>query len=160
MTKSAKIAPVLPESLASSLLLAMPPARLAAKREAALKKRILASIAAERHDTPMHTVRAGAGAWTAIAPDVQLQVLYDDGAAQSWLIRMNPGSQLPAHAHPGDEECLVLKGSCYLGDCLLREGDYQLARKGSRHGAIRSEEGCLLFIRSADRQPGASVMRA
>jgi len=152
--------PILPEHLTASLLLAVPPAQLSAKREAALKKRVLASIAADPQERPMHTVRSGAGAWTTIAPDVQLQVLYDDGSAQSWLIRMKPGSHLPAHHHPGDEECLVLQGSCYLGDCLLQEGDYQLAREGSRHGAIRSEQGCLLFIRSRDRLPGSGGMRA
>jgi len=151
---------ILPEDLTASLLLAVAPAELSAKREAALKKRVLAAIAADPQESPVHTVRAGAGAWATIAPDVQLQVLHDDGNAQSWLIRMKPGSRLPAHHHPGDEECLVLKGSCYLGDCLLQEGDYQLAREGSRHGAIRSEEGCLLFIRSRDRLPGTSGMRA
>ncbi len=153
-----KIESVLPENLQTALLLAIPPQKIPQAREARLKQRILAKVAKPVNDseTMFYTVRAGGGTWTPIAERVDMQILYDDGVAQSWLLRMQADSRLPPHAHAsGDEECLVLQGSCYLGDTFMQQGDYQLARKGSRHGEVFSEGGCMLFIRSAERYGAA-----
>jgi hypothetical protein len=37
----------------------------------------------------------------------------------------------------------------FLGDILLREGDYQLAPAGISHGEVYSDVGALLFRRGA-----------
>lgn len=157
MGRSVKRESWLPGNLEASVLLALAPHELPAGTAAALKKRILTRLAGDAADS-LRTVRAGAGVWKKIAAGVALQVLHDDGAGQSWLVRMAAGARLPAHAHPGDEECLVVKGSCRLGEIFLREGDYQLARKGSRHGDVVSEAaGCVLFVRSSARIGSAAA---
>jgi quercetin dioxygenase-like cupin family protein len=86
--------------------------------------------------------------WRAINPLVSMQVLHDDGETLSWYARFQPGGRLPAHDHTGDEESLVISGSCYLNDKLMQVGDYQICRAGSRHDNVFSEHGCLLFIRT------------
>ena len=86
--------------------------------------------------------------WRPINPLVSMQVLHDDGETLSWYARFQPGGRLPAHDHTGDEESLVISGSCYLNDKLMQVGDYQLCRAGSRHDNVFSEHGCLLFIRT------------
>jgi putative transcriptional regulator len=77
-----------------------------------------------------------------------MQILLDDRNGRSTLLRMQAGGRLPAHDHPGDEECLVLEGSCFLGELRMHRGDYQHAGQGTRHGEVTSPDGCLLFIRS------------
>ena len=86
--------------------------------------------------------------WRPINPLVSMQVLHDDGETLSWYARFQPGGRLPAHDHTGDEESLVISGSCYLNDKLMQIGDYQICRAGSRHDNVFSEHGCLLFIRT------------
>jgi quercetin dioxygenase-like cupin family protein len=87
--------------------------------------------------------------WTHFAPAIELKALRQDGTQRSWLLRLGPGTELPDHEHPeGDEECLVLEGSLAIDGRLLRAGDYQLVPRGVRHGRMRSDEGCVLFIRS------------
>ncbi len=159
MTK--KIETTLPETLEASLLLAVPPQSMPPARQAKLKQRILSTVAAPAAsgDSQFCTVRAGGGTWVPIADRVDMQVLHDDGVRQSWLIRMQADTRLPAHTHDGDEESLVLEGSCYLGDTFMQRGDYQLARSGSRHGEVFSEHGCLLFIRSAARHGASHATR-
>lgn len=90
--------------------------------------------------------------WTPFAPGVEAKVLNDDGKFQTWLARMSAGATLPAHHHDGDEECMVVEGSVLLGDVLLQTGDYQVARKGTSHGEIRSPKGCVLMLRSPSPQ--------
>ncbi len=92
---------------------------------------------------------SGGGAkWRVINPLVSMQILHDDGETLSWYARFQPGGRLPAHDHTGDEESLVISGSCYLNDKLMQVGDYQVCRAGSRHDNVHSEHGCMLFIRT------------
>jgi hypothetical protein len=42
----------------------------------------------------------------------------------------------------------VLEGDVWLDDTRYGPGDYQLARRGTRHGRVRSDGGCVLFVRS------------
>jgi quercetin dioxygenase-like cupin family protein len=94
-------------------------------------------------------IRAGEG-WRSSGPGIEIKVLNDDGHTAAWLVRMAAGSSLPAHDHDaGDEECLVLEGRVWLNGVNYGAGDWQLAARGSRHGPVRSDEGCLLFVRSA-----------
>jgi anti-sigma factor ChrR (cupin superfamily) len=61
-------------------------------------------------------------------------------------MRVTPGAVYPAHAHDGDEECLVLEGEVSFGELTLRAGDFHLARKGHRHPQASSPQGCVLYI--------------
>jgi hypothetical protein len=72
-----------------------------------------------------------------------------DGRRVSSFYRFAPGAQCPPHTHHQDEECMVLDGEVFFGDCLLRAGEYQLAPTGTYHGEVMSDVGCLLFVRGA-----------
>lgn len=100
-------------------------------------------------------VLADAG-WLPFGPGAQMKVLFDDGSTRSWMVRLQAGVELPAHEHDdGAEECLVLDGDLWLDDAHFGPGDYQLAARGTRHGKVRSEGGCLLFVRSPSPRPDA-----
>ena len=55
------------------------------------------------------------------------------------------------------EECVVLEGEVWLGDVFCRAGDFHFAPAGLRHGAIRTEAGCLLYVRTGGRK-GAPLL--
>jgi anti-sigma factor ChrR (cupin superfamily) len=81
---------------------------------------------------------------------VKIKVLLVDQKAdfQSFLLRLAPGCQLPAHDHRAIEECLLLEGDMIIGDRQYAIGDYHAALPGSRHALISSRDGGLVFIRS------------
>lgn len=62
------------------------------------------------------------------------------------LVQYDPGASFPAHAHPGGEEILVLKGtfSDETGDWPI--GSYLLNPEGFIH-APYSKAGCLLLVK-------------
>lgn len=47
-----------------------------------------------------------------------------------------------------DEECLLLEGDAFIGDTLLRTGDWQLAPTGSKSRLITTDKGALVFMHS------------
>lgn len=94
------------------------------------------------------TVYAGdGGGWQELAPGVSVKEVCSDGTRTSRFCRLEPGAALDGHAHSLDEECMMLEGDLFLGDLLLRAGDYQLAPAGTRHGRITTDVGALLFVR-------------
>ena len=64
-------------------------------------------------------------------------------------MRFAPGASVPDHGHALDEDCLVLQGEMFLGDILLRTGDYQLAPSGGSHFGETSDVGVLFFFHGA-----------
>lgn len=84
--------------------------------------------------------------WRAAGPGVQVLPLRGDGGVISMLVRFAPGGAVADHRHELDEDCLVLEGEMFLGDILLREGDYQLAPAGGGHFGECSERGVLFFF--------------
>ena len=96
------------------------------------------------------TVRGDEGAWRKMARGVELKLLHfdEESGVQSALIRVAPGAVYPGHGHDGPEECLMISGDLAFGSLRLAAGDYHLAPKGMYHEEARSEQGCLLFIRS------------
>lgn len=97
------------------------------------------------------TVRAGEGEWLDYAPGVQLKPLWRDAGDESFLLRLRPGASIAGHPHPRDEECLMLEGEAFIGDILLRAGEFQLAPAGTRHRDLTSDVGALLWVRGAAR---------
>ena len=87
--------------------------------------------------------------WQSLAPGVEMKILFEDAAARSCMVRLQAGAQLPPHDHDeGLEECLVLQGDVWLGERHYGPGDYQLAERGTRHAKVRSDRGCVMFVRS------------
>ncbi len=84
-------------------------------------------------------------------PGNHIKMLRSDADTQSFLVKLQPDIRFPAHYHPQDEETLVLEGSVHFGDIKLETGDH-LARMGSSHEEVFSENGCLLFVRAGTEQ--------
>lgn len=95
-----------------------------------------------------HTIAAGDAGWREIAPGTHVKTLWvpQAGETASFLLRLDPGTRLPAHPHAFEEECLMLSGEAFFGDILLREGEYQTAPRGHVHGEAWSETGALVYI--------------
>jgi quercetin dioxygenase-like cupin family protein len=129
------------------LLLGIEPEPPAADAAARIRRRVLMRVADSHAAVSMIDIRRAEG-WQPLADKAEMKVLHDDGATMSWLIRMEAGAALEGHDHAGTEECLVLEGDVWLNDERHGPGDYQVAFAGSRHGCVRTDHGCLLFVRS------------
>jgi anti-sigma factor ChrR (cupin superfamily) len=136
---------VIDAPLEAELLEALAPIDPGAKRARSILERVEARIAG----TPdFLTVHRGEGEWRTIAPRVSEKRLVDRAGIHACLIRMEKGGWLPPHDHASAEECVVLEGEVWLGDVHCRAGDFHLAPAGLRHGALRTDEGCLLYVRT------------
>jgi anti-sigma factor ChrR (cupin superfamily) len=138
---------------------AFAPVEPTAARRAALRDRILARTGASAPLTPKiparasHsvTIRARDGGWIDFAPGIHAKLLFTDGRAETYLARLDPGTVLPPHSHPGIEECLVLEGRVEFSDGgYLDAGDYQAYFERTSHGETRSPGGALLFLRYSE----------
>lgn len=105
-----------------------------------------------------HTVRGAEGEWKTVIPGIEVKtLLYDAGGGMvSFLLRAQPGAQLPAHGHRAYEECLVLEGEFTMGDHVLRAGDFQAGHPGEQHPVATTRTGTLVYLRgSVDDYPFA-----
>lgn len=115
---------------------------------ARVKRRLLRRIAAE--ETPRHaTVHPDPQAWSPFGKGMQIKVLHQAEGVMSYLVRMAPGSALPAHRHPVDEECVVLEGSVQIGELHVAAGGFHLGRKDVLHDRVSTVDGALIYLRGA-----------
>jgi quercetin dioxygenase-like cupin family protein len=116
---------------------------------ARVKLKVLAAIAA-RAGASGTTVRESDGEWRPVAPGVTRKLLRAADHAESYMIRMEPGSRVDGHFHPMDEECVVLEGCLHIEpDIVLRVGDFHVGHKATKHGTAWTDTGALLFVRGA-----------
>jgi anti-sigma factor ChrR (cupin superfamily) len=94
-------------------------------------------------------VDPGRRRWRESSAGVDVLPLRGDSDVVSMLVRFAAGASVPDHAHALDEDCLVLQGEMFLGDILLRTGDYQLAPAGGSHFGETSDVGVLFFFHGA-----------
>lgn len=147
--------PALDADIADQLHDALVPEPMDAELAARVKRRVLQRIAEEQR--PQHlTVHAHEGVWQPFGPGVQLKVLYTAGNVWSYLLKLEPGAQLPTHRHPVDEECVVLEGLVQVGDLRVAAGGFHLGRKDVLHAPITAIDGALLFLRGA--RPEADLL--
>jgi hypothetical protein len=92
---------------------------------------------------------ADQGEWRTVAEGVQIKILRQESDSRSALVKMAANSFIPAHQHDFDEVAIMLEGEVWLEDILCGIEDYHLAHACNAHGEIRTDRGCLLFIRSA-----------
>ena len=129
------------------------------ERAARMRQRVLSEFKVSKSSvsTDTLTIRQHEGKWVEVIPKVDVKQLYIDHEAgtRSFLMRLHPGAEWPAHEHTQAEECIVLPGEVALGDLTVRAGEYHLAPKGVAHGTLRSKTGALLFLRAglADTKP-------
>ncbi|MFN0302568.1 MAG: cupin domain-containing protein [Burkholderiales bacterium] len=133
------------------LIDAVKPIALPEERNAALRARVLGRVRDKDHRVPEKqfvTVQGTEGGWQPAFPGVDMKLLHDHGDAQSFLLRLAPGASIPMHGHLKDELCVVIEGTVRLNDLHAEAGTFHLARAGSRHDIVSSEEGCVLFLRA------------
>lgn len=123
-----------------------------------LRRRLLDAVRTTPSAQPDEhlTVRAAEGSWFEILPGIAVKMLRLDDTSCSYLLRLAPRACLPAHPHALDEECVVLSGDVWLGDVHASAGDFHLARGGTLHGELRTEGGCLLYLRGENYAGGAN----
>ncbi len=115
---------------------------------ARIKLRVFQRIAAA--DKHLVAIPADADTWKPFLPGVAIKVLHRHADMMSYLLRMQPGSVIPAHRHPHEEECVVLEGSIHIGDVRLSAGGFLLVHEGVLHGELVAEsEGATLYLRGA-----------
>ena len=119
-----------------------PPAGLWYGIEAAME-------AASNREAAGVIVRATEGAWRPFIPGVEKKTLIRnlDEGVETYLLRLAPGSRLPAHSHKIAEDCIVLEGELTIGDLRLGAGDYHMAPAGMPHGETVSPGGALIYLR-------------
>lgn len=105
-------------------------------------------------NTALLTLAVDEGDWQPIHTGVERKLLARDGGEESYLLRLSAGASIPAHAHPADEETLVVEGDFCIGELRLKTGDFHFAAATSTHPVLRSDQGALLFVRYA--QPNVS----
>lgn len=97
-------------------------------------------------EAPMHAwVPHAEAAWQDYAPRIQRCVLWQCEGLAAQLYRAQAGAWVPQHWHRHDEECLMVQGDVFLDDCLLCEGDYQLAPAGTGHRITATDGGALIY---------------
>lgn len=129
------------------LLRELRPVAPPAGRVDAIRARILARIAAGDSRLPAFvTVREPEGKWIEVAPKVKTKELFNDGRRRVYLVRMEPGAAMPGHNHEGNEECMVLQGEIWLGELLIRAGDFHRAPRELPHGDVSTDTGVLLYV--------------
>jgi quercetin dioxygenase-like cupin family protein len=123
---------------------------------ARVKQRVLTAVT-EKTAALHGTVRAEAGEWERVSLGVERKLLWESHDAMSCLLRLAPGAMVGAHAHPIDEECIVLEGSIRIGsELLLKVGDFHVGVQGVAHEAATSETGALVYLRAA--KPGRELV--
>ena len=104
-----------------------------------LRERLLSNLPHQGYSL----LRAGDGAWIPFAaPGIYRRNL----TPTSFLLKLDPGASLPAHAHGHDEHCLVLEGDIYDDEHSLAAGDFEIRYAGSSHAEVRSRSGAVVYI--------------
>ena len=138
----------LPAALTEAMLEALAPVT----PPAALRARLLARVAKSGSVPDFRTLRDTDG-WRVLAPGLEYKLLaYNEHTDnKSFLLRAAPGSEFPAHAHAGDEECIVLEGEFTMGDLTLHAGDFHFAPRGSHHPNAHTRSGALVYLSASAR---------
>jgi anti-sigma factor ChrR (cupin superfamily) len=98
---------------------------------------------------PLQLVLPGQRRWVTTFAGVEVLPLWGQPEITSMLVRFGAGASVPDHAHAVHEDCLMLEGEMFLGDLLLRPGDYQLAPAGGSHFGEMSDVGGSFFFHGA-----------
>jgi hypothetical protein len=102
------------------------------------------------------TSREADAVWDDFGPGIKRRLVWQQGGEGCYLARAEAGAFVPAHGHHVDEECLMLGGELFLGDILLREGEFQLAPAGMQHGVVQAVTDLLLYVRG-DLMPAVDL---
>jgi quercetin dioxygenase-like cupin family protein len=92
-------------------------------------------------------------AWEEAAPGIHVKILASNAAndSVSMLVRLDPGTDYPAHRHAGTEELHLLHGILKVDDRTLYPGDFIHAEAGSVDHRVWSETGCTCFLMTSTK---------
>lgn len=93
-----------------------------------------------------HTIRAGEGLWSDLSPGVQAKRLFDGADEASMLLRVAPGARVPKVLAAAEGEYLVIEGEAFVGDTLLRAGEYDYAHPDADDFELSSDVGALFYL--------------
>lgn len=143
---------VVPDEIVRALLTGAAAVDPGSEAAARMKNRLLDRVRDDvsKSAEELVTVRDETGEWIETGPGNSIKILRTDDETMSMLVRLEPGTTFPRHYHPADEETYVVEGETWFGDIHLVAGDYHLAPKGTTHGEVRTETGCVLLIRKAN----------
>jgi quercetin dioxygenase-like cupin family protein len=112
-----------------------------------LAKRI-ASEAATRPFVPPPLEALDKLEWEEAAPGIHVKILARNAEIDSvsMLVRLDPGTDYPAHRHAGTEELHLLHGVLKVDDRTLYPGDFIHSEAGSVDHRVWSETGCTCFL--------------
>lgn len=77
---------------------------------------------------------------------VEVVRLAERADEQVLLMRLQPGTVLPTHDHPGGEELFVLEGELADQNGSYPKGTWLRNPPGSSH-TVRSEQGCTIWLK-------------
>lgn len=97
------------------------------------------------------TIRAHEGRWSDLAPGVQAKRLFDGSDEASMLLRLQPGARVPPGLGTAEGEYLMIEGEGFVGDTLLRKGEYDYAHRNADAFELSSDVGALLYMHSRSR---------
>ncbi len=145
--------PVLNEGICYPLGEAVKPVALSNHRKESLRLRVLNRIDKELKpgNDLISTIRKNEGSWIRITAKLskkQLFVNHQKGI-ETFLLKADPGAEIPGHFHDYDEFSMVLEGSIHFEDIQLNAGDYHIARKGSYHSDCICPDGALVYLQTA-----------
>ena len=95
--------------------------------------------------------------WEDFGPGILRRLVWQQGGEACYLARAKADAFVPAHGHHVDEECMMLEGELFLGDILLRAGEFQLAPAGIEHGVVQAATDTLLYVRG-DIAPAVELL--
>ncbi len=86
--------------------------------------------------------------WEEAAPGIHVKILARNAEIDSvsMLVRLDAGTDYPAHRHAGTEELHLLHGILKVDDRTLYPGDFIHAEVGSVDHRVWSETGCTCFL--------------
>ena len=88
------------------------------------------------------------------APGVAVMTLYaEEGYPESMaLARLDPGTRIASHDHPGGEEIFVIEGGLTDDNGAYEQGSWVRYPPGSRH-EVYARHGCLIYLKSGHIAP-------
>src|SRR4051812_5492521 len=87
-------------------------------------------------------------AWEEAAPGIHVKILARNAEIDSvsMLVRLDPGTDYPAHTHAGIEELHLLHGVLKVDERTLYPGDFIHSEAGTEDHRVWSETGCTCFL--------------
>ena len=111
-----------------------------------LAKRIASDVDAKPFVPPLEA--SAKPEWEEAAPGIHVKILARNAEIDSvsMLVRLDPGTDYPAHRHAGTEELHLLHGVLKVDDRTLYPGDFIHSEEGSVDHRVWSETGCTCFL--------------